>query len=119
MTAARAEVIGEKSPGPVIIATDREGRRHRVEAVPGKSLMLTLKYEGRLEIEAACGGNCECATCHVYVDDEWLDRLPAQREEEMELLDGLLYAKPNSRLTCQIPVEASLDGLSLTLAPPE
>jgi 2Fe-2S ferredoxin len=55
----------------------------------------------------------------VYVDDEWLERLPAQSEEELELLEELVHTKGCSRLACQITVDASLDGLSLTLAPRE
>jgi 2Fe-2S ferredoxin len=104
---------------PVVTATDRDGRQHRVAGLVGKSLMVTLKYEGGLDVAADCGGNCFCATCHVYVADEWLERLPVQSEEELELLDELVHSTPSSRLACQIPVVAELDGLSLTLAPRE
>lgn len=105
--------------GPVVNAVDRTGGEHRVEGLVGKSLMVTLKYEGGLDVAADCGGNCFCATCHVYVADEWLDRLPPQSEEELELLDELVHSSGSSRLACQITVVAELDGLSLTLAPRE
>ena len=67
-------------------------------------------------IVAECGGNCMCATCHVYVDADWLPRLPAMSEAEDALLDGTASERqPNSRLSCQISVTSALDGLLVNL----
>ena len=108
-----------ETSGPVVRATDRDGYEHRIDAVVGRSLMVNLKYEGNLDVAADCGGNCFCGTCHVYVDEAWLSRLPPQGEDELELLEDLVHTRGSSRLACQIPVDPSLDGLSLTLAPRE
>jgi 2Fe-2S ferredoxin len=68
-------------------------------------------------MKAECGGAAACATCHVYVDEPWLDRLAAPSDDE----DDLLYTAPdrrsNSRLSCQILMSEALDGLTLTIAP--
>jgi 2Fe-2S ferredoxin len=102
-----------------VLATDREGIEHEIEAQQGLSLMIALKVAGGLDVAADCGGQCECGTCHVFIDASWLDRLPHRHDEEEELLDGLLFTRDTSRLACQITVDESLEGLSLTLAPRE
>ena len=99
-----------------IHVTDREGVEHTLEATPGWSVMEIIREAG-LPIEAACGGCCACATCHVYVDDEWRDRLEAASDEEDRMLDEAYMVQENSRLSCQIPFSAELDGLRVTLAP--
>ena len=65
-------------------------------------------------ILATCGGSCSCATCHVYVDDDWLDKLPGPELEESDMLDTAHDLKDNSRLSCQIVVSEELDGLTVT-----
>ncbi|MFX4221312.1 MAG: 2Fe-2S iron-sulfur cluster-binding protein [Thalassobaculum sp.] len=70
-----------------------------------------------LPILAECGGACACATCHVYVDEEWLDKLPPRSEEEEEKLDEAFDVRDNSRLSCQILMSDELDGLHVTIAP--
>ncbi len=70
-------------------------------------------------VEAICGGVCSCATCHVFVDDAWVARLPAREQDEEELLEELEYFRPNSRLSCQIEVGPEFDGLKVTIAPEE
>jgi 2Fe-2S ferredoxin len=112
-------VLSGSEPRPVVRATDREGCEHLIAALPGRSLMISLKYEGNLDVAADCGGNCFCGTCHVYVDPDWLDHLPPQGEDEVELLDELLHSTDRSRLACQIRVDESLEGLRLKLAPRE
>jgi 2Fe-2S ferredoxin len=62
-------------------------------------------------IDADCGGACACATCHVYVDPAWLDKLPPKQEMEETMLDFAQDVRPNSRLSCQITVTPALDGL--------
>ena len=66
---------------------------------------------------AECGGACACATCHVYVDEDWKDKVPEKSEEEMDMLDLAFDVQENSRLSCQITITPDLDGLKVTLAP--
>ncbi|HWL58982.1 MAG TPA: 2Fe-2S iron-sulfur cluster-binding protein [Paracoccus sp. (in: a-proteobacteria)] len=104
---------------PLIIATDRDGSVKEFDAAPGTSLMEALRDTAGLDIAAICGGSCSCATCHVYVAPDWLDRLPAQQPEEYELLEFMEPYRETSRLSCQIPVTEALAGLEVTLAPEE
>jgi 2Fe-2S ferredoxin len=101
---------------PSIIATDREGVEHKIEATVGWSVMEILREAG-LPIEAACGGCCSCATCHVYVDPAWLPKLTPPAKDETMMLDEAFQVRDESRLSCQIPFTAELDGLRVTLAP--
>jgi 2Fe-2S ferredoxin len=100
-----------------IVATDRSGVTHRVEGDISLSVMRNLRDIGGLDIAAICGGCCSCATCHVYVDEEWLPKLDEQDPSEKELVSESLNYRPNSRLSCQIPFTEALDGLRVTLAP--
>jgi 2Fe-2S ferredoxin len=102
---------------PTIVATDREGRAHTVQAKAGLSVMENLRDLGNLDIAAVCGGCCSCATCHVYVDPAWMDRIPPQETMELELVGESRFYQENSRLSCQIPFTPALDGLTVTLAP--
>jgi ferredoxin, 2Fe-2S len=95
--------------------TDQQGASHTLEGLAGWRLMEVIRDYG-LPIKAECGGACSCATCHVYVDVAWLDRLPEKREEETERLDDAFAVEDNSRLSCQIILEPLLEGLSVTLA---
>jgi 2Fe-2S ferredoxin len=99
-----------------IFVTDREGVEHELEATPGWRVMEIIREAG-LPIEAACGGCCACATCHVYVDAEWFDRLEPAEEEEVDMLDLALEVGERSRLSCQITFTPELEGLKVTLAP--
>ena len=101
-----------------IHVTDREGGQHEIELSSGENLMEPLRALDA-GIEALCGGMCSCATCHVYVDEAWLERLPGRAAEELELLEELDCFRGNSRLSCQIPLTAALDGLRVTIAPEE
>ena len=93
-----------------------DGRSERVEAKTGDSVMQLAVAQGIDEIVAECGGNAMCATCHVYVDENWLARLPAMGDDEEALLDGTAAERrANSRLSCQIKLSADLDGLILRL----
>lgn len=92
----------------------KDGSTRSVEAKPGASVMETAIHHNIRGIDAECGGSCSCATCHVYVADEFLDRLVPPDEMEDELLDGTASARaPNSRLSCQITITAALDGLTV------
>ncbi len=99
-----------------IYVVDREGTEHELEAELGWSLMEIIREAG-LPIEAACGGCCACATCHVYVEPEWFARLPEPEEEEQMMLDEAFEVKDTSRLSCQIKMTEELDGIRVTLAP--
>jgi 2Fe-2S ferredoxin len=93
-----------------------DGRQQPVKADSGGSAMLFGVSNGIAGIVAECGGNAMCATCHVYVDDPWIDRLPAMSEAEDALLDGAAANRlPGSRLSCQIAITPDLDGLVLRL----
>ena len=101
---------------PTITFIHPDRRQERVEARDGESAMLAATRHGLTGIVAECGGNAMCATCHVYVDESWLKRLPAMSDEEDALLDGAAAERlPNSRLSCQIKLAAGFDGLTLRL----
>ncbi len=99
-----------------IHVTDRDGHTHLLPAIEGWRVMEVIRDWG-LPIRAECGGACACATCHVYVDRAWVDRLPAPTDEELDRLDDAPLVEANSRLACQILVRSDLDGLAVTLAP--
>lgn len=99
-----------------IYVTDQGGTRHELEAIDGWRVMEIIRDYG-LPIKAECGGCCACATCHVYVDEAWIPKLYAMRDEEQEALDLAFNVEDNSRLSCQILMSAELDGLGVTLAP--
>ena len=98
-----------------IYVTDLEGNEQELEAIEGWRVMEVIREHG-LPIKAECGGACACATCHVYVDEAWLDKIPPMKDEEEEMLDSAFDVQDNSRLSCQIILDESLDGLRLTLA---
>jgi len=100
------------------IATDLEGQEHELQARPDERLMEVLR-EQDWGVAAICGGMCSCATCHVWVDEEWLDRFPPKDVEEEELLEFLDQFKANSRLSCQLILQPQHNGLRVTLAPEE
>ncbi len=99
-----------------ILVTDQDGKEHELEGLEGWRVMEIIKDYG-LPIKAECGGACCCATCHVYVDESWLDKLYPMREEEQDMLDEAPDVRDNSRLSCQILMSEELDGLKVTLAP--
>ena len=93
-----------------------DGRREPIDAGDGESAMMAATRHGIAGIVAECGGNAMCATCHVYVDEGWLGRLPAIGDEEDALLDGTAAERrATSRLSCQIKIAPELDGLVLRL----
>lgn len=98
-----------------IIVTDPDGKTHILDAVEGWRVMEIIRDHG-LPIKAECGGACACATCHVYVDDDWLDRISPMNEEEEDMLDEAFNLEDNSRLSCQIIMNEDLNGLKVTIA---
>jgi len=99
-----------------LIVTDREGKVHELDGRDGWRVMEVIR-DANLPLAAECGGACACATCHVYVDEAWLAKLPPQEKQEIEMLDFGVAVQENSRLSCQIIVAPELDGLRVTLAP--
>lgn len=99
-----------------IIAIDRHGREHVIEGHEGWTVMEAIRDAG-LPLTADCGGTCACATCHVYVENGWYDKLSSPRPEEIDMLDMALEVKPISRLSCQITCGPETDGIKVMLAP--
>jgi ferredoxin, 2Fe-2S len=96
---------------PKITYIDTEGTERTVEAELGTTVMETAINNDVPGILATCGGSCSCATCHVYVDEDWFDKLPALSREELDMLDTAHDLEPTSRLSCQILVTEELHGL--------
>ena len=96
---------------PKIIYIQPDGTVTEVEAAAGATVMETAVDNDIPGIVAECGGACSCATCHVYVEPEWLELLPAPDPQEDGMLDCVLDRRPNSRLSCQIRVTGELEGL--------
>lgn len=102
---------------PQLIVTTREGETSEVSVAEGLTVMEAIRDNGFDELLALCGGCCSCATCHVQVDPAFADRLPAMSEDEDDLLESSDHRVPTSRLSCQLPFTADLDGLRVTIAP--
>ena len=101
---------------PTISYIHPNGARDDLDVDVGLSVMQGATGEGLEGIVAECGGNAMCATCHVYVEPDQLDRLPPMSPDEDALLEGTACERrPNSRLSCQIKVNPELDGLTVYL----
>jgi 2Fe-2S ferredoxin len=103
---------------PLLRIVDRDGVEHEVDARAGLKVMETLR-ELDYGVAAICGGMCSCATCHIFIDPEWLGRLPPPMSDERELLVELAHHQDNSRLSCQLDFTEQLAGLRITIAPDE
>jgi 2Fe-2S ferredoxin len=102
---------------PRVIVTTHDGKETTLESEGGISVMQVLRNAGVDELLALCGGCCSCATCHVYVDPSFADKLPKMSIEEDELLSSSDYRTGQSRLSCQLLFGPALDGLKVTIAP--
>lgn len=102
---------------PQIVVVNQSGEETGVEAAEGRSLMEAIRDNGFDELLALCGGCCSCATCHVHVDPAFIDKLPKMSDDENDLLDSSDHRTAYSRLSCQVPVTAELEGLKVTIAP--
>jgi 2Fe-2S ferredoxin len=99
---------------PTIHYILKDGSTRSADARIGASVMETAVHHNVRGIDAECGGSCSCATCHVYVDAAFADRLAPPDDMESELLEGVAAQRlPGSRLSCQIVVTAALDGLTV------
>ena len=96
---------------PKVTYFEPDGTERQVEAAEGTTVMEAAVDNDVEGIVAECGGACSCATCHVYVDPQWLPKLPAPDAQEDGMLDCVLDRRENSRLSCQIVIVQDLDGL--------
>lgn len=101
---------------PKLIVVTREGEEREIDGEVGLSVMEVIRDAGIDEILALCGGCCSCATCHVHVDPDFTDALPAMSEDENDLLDSSATRDDTSRLSCQIQFTSALDGLKVRIA---
>jgi ferredoxin, 2Fe-2S len=93
---------------------ESSGATRIIDAEPGSTVMETAIKNAVPGIEAECGGACACATCHVYVDEDWRQKVGPPSPMEEDMLDFGYDVRANSRLSCQIKVTATLDGLVVT-----
>lgn len=101
---------------PSVTFIDPQGKRHTVTVRPGVSLMEAAYNNNVPGIEAQCGGNCACATCHVYIAPDWRAKIGAPLSCEADMLDFTFDQRENSRLSCQIRLTDEHDGLVVTIA---
>jgi 2Fe-2S ferredoxin len=94
---------------------EHNGKEHEIEVSSGLTVMEGAIKNNIPGIDADCGGACACATCHVYINQDWVDKLNPKEDTEEDMLDFAFDVKDNSRLSCQIPVTDELDGLIVDL----
>ena len=100
---------------PKITYIDNQENSKTIEVENGLSVMEGAVQNNIPGIDADCGGSCACATCHVYVDDDWVDKLPEQSDAEKDMLDFAFETKSTSRLSCQLFLDEDLDGIVVSL----
>jgi 2Fe-2S ferredoxin len=102
---------------PKLIVTDRAGIERTMEGEEGLSVMEIIRNGGVDEPFALCGGNCSCATCHVYIDAAFVGAIPQMGADESGLLDSSDHRRETSRLSCQIVFHNEMSGLRVEIAP--
>ena len=100
---------------PKIIYIDNQGNSKTIEVENGLSVMEGAIQNDIPGIDADCGGSMACATCHVYVEEKWLDKIPKAEDAEIDMIDMAYEPKKNSRLSCQLIVSDDLDGLTVNI----
>ena len=100
---------------PKITYIEHDGKAHTIEVANGLSVMEGAVQNNIPGIDADCGGSMACATCHVYVKEEWFNKLPKKEDGEEDMLDMAFEPKKNSRLSCQLMVSDQLEGLVVNL----
>jgi len=100
---------------PRVTFIQADGDSSEVNATSGDSVMETAIDNDVYGIVAECGGACSCATCHVYIEDEWLGKLPQPDALEDGMLDCVIDRRPNSRLSCQIRISNEIDGIRVRI----
>lgn len=96
-----------------------DGTPIHADIMPDMTLMELALINDVPGILGLCGGICSCATCHVHVADDWIDRLPPRSAEENDMVEALSHATRGSRLGCQVRIDDAMDGLVISVAPPE
>ena len=96
---------------PQITYIGTDGTEHRIEVANGVSVMKGATNNGIPGIIGECGGACACATCHVYVESAWTDKVGPASDMEEAMLEFVNHREPTSRLSCQVTVSEALDGL--------
>lgn len=99
-----------------LVIVNREGAETEVDVKNGYTVMEAIRDNGFDELLALCGGCCSCATCHVIVDEDFADKIPAMSADENDLLDSSDHRVATSRLSCQLKMTDALDGLRVTIA---
>ena len=100
---------------PMITFVRPDGSKIALKGAPGQTVMQPATANGVSEILADCGGACACATCHVIVDEAWAQKLPPKQAMEADMVEFAAAPQPTSRLSCQLTITDSLDGLTLRL----
>ena len=100
---------------PKITYISSDAKTHTIDVQNGLTVMEGAIQNDITGIDADCGGGMSCATCHVYVDENWIDKLPQKEDGEEDMLDMAYEPKQNSRLSCQLIVSDELDGLEVTI----
>ena len=100
---------------PKITYIEHNGKSHTIEVANGLTVMEGAVQNNIPGIDADCGGGMACATCPVYVNENWLNKIPEKSEGEDDMLDQAYEPKTNSRLSCQIQISDELDGLEVKL----
>ena len=100
---------------PKITYIEHKGKTHTLEVANGLTVMEGAVQNNIPGIDADCGGSCACATCHVYVDEKWFNKLPNKESAEEDMLDMAFEPKSSSRLSCQLTVSDELDGLVVNM----
>ena len=100
---------------PKITYIEHNGKSHTLEVANGLTVMEGAVQNNIPGIDADCGGSCACATCHVYVDKKWFNKLPNKESAEEDMLDMAFEPRSSSRLSCQLTVSDELDGLVVNM----
>ncbi len=100
---------------PTITFIEHNGTSHAVTAEVGQSIMQAALNAMVPGIQADCGGACSCATCHAFLEDNWMDAVPAAEGSELDMLEFANERKETSRLTCQLTIQDNMDGMVLRL----
>jgi 2Fe-2S ferredoxin len=100
---------------PKITYIEHNGKEHQIEMPLGFSIMEGAIKNSIPGIDADCGGSCACATCHVYVDEKFLHKIPEAEEAEKDMLDFVQDAEKSSRLSCQIIISNEIDGIRVKM----
>ncbi len=99
----------------IIKFIEHSGTEHEIDIPNGLTIMEGATKNKIPGIDADCGGACACATCHVYIDEKWIEKIPQKEDSEEDMLDFAFEVKDNSRLSCQVTVNDELEGLVVNI----